>query len=186
MSTIFQSFKFCCYSNFMFFPMDFSGRISKTPIRHRSISLYFYTLYSISFIAPFSNGGAIFSVNLPTAPLLFRRKRVLELCLFPRSKIKYCRILLREFPFFRLQFADICLSLSNLFGESRRLRSSSIFVFSSQTKCDWLRFHPIRFPYIYQNSFRDEYPNRRACFADSCPHAVYYSFYQWIIFPNTQ
>ena len=166
--------------------MDFSGRISKTPIRHRSISLYIYTLYSISFIAPFSNGGAIFSVNLPTASLLFRRKRVLELCLIPRSKIKYCRILLWEFPFFRLQFADICLSLSNLFGESRRLRSSSIFVFSSQTKCDWLRFHPIRFPYIYQNSFRDEYPNRRACFADSCPHAVHYSFYQWIIFPNTQ
>lgn len=96
--------------------MDFSGRISKTPIRPCSISLYIYTLYFISFIAPFSNGRAIFPVNLPTVPLLFRRKRALELCLFPRSKIKYCRILLREFPFFRLQFADICLSLSNLFS----------------------------------------------------------------------
>lgn len=166
--------------------MDFSGRISKTPIRHRSISLYFYTLYSISFIAPFSNGGAIFSVNLPTAPLLFRRKRVLELCLFPRSKIKYCRILLREFPFFSSSICGHLPFSQQPFFESRRLRSSSIFVFSSQTKCDWLRFHPIRFPYIYQNSFRDEYPDRRACFADSCPHTVYYSFYQWIIFPNAR
>ena len=72
------------------------------------------------------------------------------------------------------------------FFESRRLPSPPIFVFSSQTKCDWLRFHPIRFPYIYQNSFRDEYPNRRARFVDSCPHAVYYSFYQRIMFPNAR
>lgn len=166
--------------------MDFSGRISKTPIRPRSISLYIYTLYFISFIAPFSNGRAIFPVNLPTVPLLFRRKMALELCLFPRSKIKYCRILLREFPFFRLQFADICLSLSNLFSNHAGCHLLQFSFFSSQTKCDWLRFHPIRFPYIYQNSFRDEYPNRRARFVDSCPHAVYYSFYQWIIFPNAR